>query len=58
VRDSAVGRGAHIEAGVVLDGVVVGDGARICSGNELRNGARIWPDAVLPAGAIRWSAPA
>jgi mannose-1-phosphate guanylyltransferase len=55
VRSSVVGVGAIIGPGVVLDGVVVGDGAQINEGNELRAGARIWPEVKLPAGAIRFS---
>jgi mannose-1-phosphate guanylyltransferase len=55
VRDSVIGRGASVGAGVVLDGVVIGDGARIEAGNELRAGARVFPGAVLAAGAVRFS---
>ncbi len=55
VRASVVGAGAVIGAGVALDGVVVGDGARIDPDNELRAGARVFPGAVLGAGAIRFS---
>ena len=28
---------------MVLDGVVIGDAARIGPGNELRHGLRVWP---------------
>jgi mannose-1-phosphate guanylyltransferase len=55
VRASIVGRGAVVGAGVLLDEVVVGDGARIGAGCELRSGARVFPDAVIPAGGIRFS---
>jgi len=34
---------------------VIGDRARIGSGNELRAGARVWPDIELPATAVRFS---
>jgi mannose-1-phosphate guanylyltransferase len=56
VRDSIVGRGAAIGAGTVLDSVVVGDGATVGARNELRAGARIWCDAVIGDGAVRFSA--
>jgi mannose-1-phosphate guanylyltransferase len=55
VRDSIIGRGARIGAGTVLEGVVVGDGAVLGARNELRTGARVWCDAVLPPGAVRFS---
>ncbi|HVF03299.1 MAG TPA: NDP-sugar synthase [Frankiaceae bacterium] len=55
VTGSVLGRGASVGEGSVLDGVVVGDGARIGARNELVAGARVWPDVVLPDGAIRFS---
>ncbi len=55
VRGSVVGEGARIGAGAVLDGCVVGDGADVGPGNELRHGVRVWCDARLPAGAVRFS---
>jgi mannose-1-phosphate guanylyltransferase len=55
VRGSVVGAGAHIGARAHLTGVVVGDGAVIGGGNELIQGARVWPDVVIPAGAVRFS---
>lgn len=56
VRDSIVGRGARVGAGTVLDGVVIGDGAQLGARNELRGGARVWCDAVIGDGAVRFSA--
>ena len=56
VRDSIVGQGAWVGAGTVLDGVVIGDGARVGANNELRCGARVWCDAVIADGAVRFSA--
>lgn len=56
VRDSIVGRGARIGAGTVLDTVVVGDGASVGARNELRCGARVWCDAAIGDGAVRFSA--
>ena len=55
VRRSVVGRGARVGAGTLLDGAVVGDGADVGAGNELVDGARVWPRAVLADGALRFS---
>ena len=55
VRRSVVGADAWIGADAVLDGVVVGDRASIGAGNELREGARVWPDAELADGVLRFS---
>ena len=46
---------ARIGAGVVLDGVVIGENSRIAAGNELRAGLRIWPGVDLGPTAIRFS---
>ena len=55
VRDSVVASGAVIGADVVLEGAVVAENARIGAGVELTDGARVWPDAELPPGSIRFS---
>lgn len=55
VTESLIGAGARVGARCVLDGAVVGDNASIGADNELRAGARIWCDAVIPQGAIRFS---
>ncbi|MEW1752980.1 NDP-sugar synthase [Streptomyces angustmyceticus] len=55
IRDSLIGAGARIGARTVLDGAVIGDGALIGAGNELRGGIRIWCDADIPAGSVRFS---
>ncbi len=55
VRRSVLGRDAHVADGAVLEDAVVGDRARIGSGVELRGGARVWPDVVLPDGSVRFS---
>ena len=55
VTDSVIGAGAMIESGAVVAGCVIGDGARVGTGNELRAGARIWPDVVLPPTSVRFS---
>ncbi|MGW4202898.1 sugar phosphate nucleotidyltransferase [Streptomyces sp. NPDC004726] len=55
VSSSLVGVGARVGSRTVLSGTVVGDGATVGADNELRAGARVWCDAVLPAGAVRFS---
>lgn len=55
VVGSIVGSGARIGEGCDLDGVVVGDRAVIGARNELREGARVWPEVSLPPIAIRYS---
>jgi mannose-1-phosphate guanylyltransferase len=55
VRDCAVGRDARVGARTALTGVVVGDGATLGADNELHAGARVWVDAVLAPGAVRFS---
>lgn len=55
VVDSVIGAGAQIAPGAFLSECVIGDGARIGAGNELRGGARVWPDVDLPATAVRFS---
>jgi mannose-1-phosphate guanylyltransferase len=55
---SVVGAGARIGTGAVLTDAVVGDRAVIGAGCELASGARVWPDVVLPAGGLRFSADA
>lgn len=57
VRGSAIGRGVQVGEGTVIEGAIIGDGARIGAHNELVQGARIWPGAVIEDGAIRFSAP-
>ncbi len=55
VRNSVVGAGAVVGEGAALDGVVVGDGAVVGPGNELIDGARVWPGVILPETAVRFS---
>lgn len=55
VRRSVVGRDAVVGADTVLEDVVIGDRARIGARVELRAGARVWPDVVLPEGSVRFS---
>lgn len=55
ITDSLVGAGARVGARTVLTDTVVGDGAVVGADNELRDGVRVWCDATLPAGAIRFS---
>ena len=58
VTDSVIGAGATIGAECRLDGVVIGDGATIGDRNELIEGARVWPDVVLPPVSVRFSSDA
>jgi mannose-1-phosphate guanylyltransferase len=51
-----LGRGAIVEDGAVVEDAVIGDRAVIGARVELRAGARVWPDVVLPPGSIRFSA--
>ncbi|WP_329121840.1 NDP-sugar synthase [Streptomyces sp. NBC_01465] len=55
ITDSLVGVGARIGARTVLSEAVIGDGARVGADNELRDGIRIWCDAVLPDASVRFS---
>ncbi|KOU06872.1 GDP-mannose pyrophosphorylase [Streptomyces sp. MMG1522] len=55
VTDSLIGAGARIGGRTVLTGAVIGDGARVGADNELRDGIRVWCDAVLPDGSVRFS---
>jgi mannose-1-phosphate guanylyltransferase len=55
VRRSVLGFGAEVGEGAVVEDAVIGDRARIGARVELRAGARVWPDVVLPDGAIRFS---
>ena len=63
---AVIGAGALVERSVIGAGALVGDGARVSDAVvgdravvgahcELRAGARIWPDVVLPAHGIRFS---
>lgn len=55
VRDSVVGQGAEVGANCEITAAVIGDHAVVGAGNELGSGARVWNDARIPAGAIRFS---
>lgn len=55
VRDSVVGAGAVVGRDCALTSVVVGDGAVLGAGNELIEGARVWPQATIADTAIRFS---
>ena len=52
---SVVGRAARTGEDVVLVDAVVGDRAVVGARVELRDGARVWPDVVLPDGSVRFS---
>ncbi|MFD5761844.1 sugar phosphate nucleotidyltransferase [Streptomyces sp. NPDC127044] len=53
--DSLIGTRAHIGERTILSGAVIGDGAVVGPDNELREGVRVWCDAKIPAGALRFS---
>ncbi|MDT4945071.1 MAG: mannose-phosphate guanylyltransferase [Pseudonocardiales bacterium] len=55
VRRSVLGYGAVVDDGAVLEDAVIGDRAHIGARVELLGGARVWPDVVIPDGAIRFS---
>jgi mannose-1-phosphate guanylyltransferase len=55
VTAAVVGAGAEVGESASVADTVVGDRAVIGAGCELRGGARVWPDVVLPAGGLRFS---
>ncbi|GGO56247.1 MULTISPECIES: sugar phosphate nucleotidyltransferase [Streptomyces] len=55
ITDSLIGARASVGARSVLTGAVIGDGAYVGADNELRDGVRVWCEARLPAGAVRFS---
>jgi mannose-1-phosphate guanylyltransferase len=58
ITDSVVGRDARIGARTVLADAVIGDRSVLGADIELRHGARVWPDAQLADGSLRFSADA
>lgn len=58
IVDSVIGQGAVIGAGSVVSQAVIGDGAVVGAGCELLSGLRVWPGVEIPAGGVRFSAPA
>jgi mannose-1-phosphate guanylyltransferase len=55
ITDSLVGARAHIGERTIVSGAVIGDGAVVGPDNELREGVRVWCEAKIPAGALRFS---
>ncbi|MEV7284115.1 NDP-sugar synthase [Streptomyces sp. NPDC093252] len=55
ITDSLIGTGARIGERSILTGTVIGDGAFVGPDNELQSGARVWCDAKIPRGALRFS---
>ncbi|MFI6288857.1 sugar phosphate nucleotidyltransferase [Streptomyces sp. NPDC051018] len=55
ITSSLIGAGARVGRRASLSGTVVGDGATVGADNELRDGARVWCDAVLAPATIRFS---
>lgn len=59
VRRAVVGGGATVEARAVVTGAsLVGENAVVAAGCEIDRGARIAPEAKIPAGSITFSPPA
>jgi mannose-1-phosphate guanylyltransferase len=56
VERSVLGAGARIGEGARVSGAVIGERVEVGAGCELLDGIRIWPDVVLPAGKVRFSA--
>ncbi|MBV9312601.1 MAG: NDP-sugar synthase [Pseudonocardia sp.] len=56
VERSVLGVGARVHAGAVVRDSVIGDRAVVGERCELGSGIRIWPDVVLPACGVRFSA--
>ena len=55
IKGSIVGAGAVIGARCIVDGgVVLGEGVRLGDDNVLTAGARLFPDVILPDGAIKF----
>ncbi|MBP2474595.1 mannose-1-phosphate guanylyltransferase [Crossiella equi] len=55
VERCVIGAGARIGDGAVLRGAVIGDGAVVGARCELLDGLRVWPNAHLADGAVRFS---
>ncbi|MFC3572726.1 NDP-sugar synthase [Streptomyces yaanensis] len=55
ITDSLIGARSRIGERSILTGAVIGDGAVVGADNELRDGVRVWCDARIPAGAVRFS---
>lgn len=52
VKDSVIGFNVNVGEKAVLEGAVVGDGVAVDSEASLEPGSRIWPDMVVPSGAV------
>jgi len=52
VKDSVIGSNVNVGERAVLDNTVVGDGVVVDSEVRLEPGSRIWPDEVVPSGAV------
>ncbi|UXY20167.1 NDP-sugar synthase [Streptomyces cynarae] len=55
ITDSLIGAGSRIGERSIVTGAVIGDGAVVGADNELREGVRVWCDARIPPGAVRFS---
>jgi len=52
LRDSILASSCYVGGESLLDSCVLGDNVRIGSGNQLPQGARIWPNKSIPPGTI------
>ncbi|MFF4214268.1 sugar phosphate nucleotidyltransferase [Streptomyces sp. NPDC001796] len=55
ITDSLIGARSRIGERSIVTGAVIGDGAVVGADNELREGVRVWCDARIPAGSVRFS---
>lgn len=55
VERSIIGSGARIGSRAVIRDSIIGDHASIGARCELINGARVWPNIVIPEGGLRFS---
>ena len=55
LRNCIVAAGARIGDNCLIDGVsVIGAGVTLGAGNQVSNGARLFPGVALPEGALRF----
>ena len=55
ILDSVVGVGATVGQRTIVDGCVIGGGARVGADNELARGSRVWTNVTIPDRSIRLS---
>ena len=55
VRRSVLARACVVGAGTQVSDAVLGEDCRVGAGNQLARGVCLWPDTVVPDGAIQFS---